>query len=129
MASKTCPRCGSANAIDDVFCSKCGSKLATADSAGHAASGPTFPNQDVNYATVAVPAWLTLGMVLVLLAGLLILTGFMIFVVGTASLSSTTTLESLKGYLEEFGALAGIGFFLAPIGWALHQMSVHRRSR
>jgi uncharacterized membrane protein YvbJ len=123
MATRTCPSCGATNTADDSFCAKCGSKLTVTP----AETGGRSTSREVHYATVTLPAWLTLGMVFVLLGGLLILIGFMIFVVGTASLGSTTTLDSLKTYLEEFAALAGVGFFLAPIGWALHQMSVHRR--
>jgi hypothetical protein len=51
----------------------------------------------------------------------------MVFVIGIASLGSDTTLDSFKNTLEAFAALVGVGFFLAPVGWALHQMSMHRR--
>ena len=74
-----------------------------------------------------LPGWLTLGLILVVLGGLLILIGFMVFVIGIASLGSDTTLDSFKNTLEAFAALVGVGFFLAPVGWALHQMSMHRR--
>ncbi|HEV2428879.1 MAG TPA: hypothetical protein VGV64_03405 [Thermoplasmata archaeon] len=62
-----------------------------------------------------------------LFGALLILIGFLILVVGVASLGTSTSLDSFKGYIEGFAALSGIGFFLAPLGWALHQVSVHRR--
>ncbi len=129
MVSKVCTSCGSVNAPDDAFCAKCGSKLegTVSGSAGRPEHSLTPNHGQAHYAPVMLPAWLTFGMIVVLLSGLLILMGFMIFVVGTASLGSTTTLDSLKSYLEEFAALAGVGFFLAPIGWALHQASLHRR--
>ncbi len=118
------------NTSDDLFCAKCGAKLRAAElpagtSGGSAGSNSRTP--EIRYVTVGLPEGLTVGMILVLLGGLLILVGFMVFVVGTASLGSSTTLDSLKTYLEEFAALAGTGFFLAPIGWALHQISLHRR--
>ena len=124
-----CPSCGSENASDDVYCAKCGTKLlgTSAHESSDAKPGTPSTKYESQYAPIMLPAWLTLGMALVLLGALLILIGFMVFVVGTASLGSTTTLDSFKSYLEEFAALVGVGFFVAPIGWALHQASGRRK--
>jgi hypothetical protein len=129
MPGLACPKCGAVNAPDDLFCAKCGTKLfdSSAPPGGHTEPMQAMRNREAQLAPMMLPGWLTLGMVLVILGGLLVLIGFMIFVVAAASLGSGTTLDSFKGSLEGFGALVGVGFFLAPVGWALHQMSLHRR--
>jgi len=75
-----------------------------------------------------VPSWFTLGIVLVIVGGLLVMVGFFVDLVGIASLNSNSTLSSIQSYDEAQDALIGIGFFLAVLGWVFHQAAIgHRR--
>lgn len=74
-----------------------------------------------------VPHWFSAGSAIVIVGALLIMIGYIVQLVGIASLSATTTLDSLKGFLEASAALIGTGFFLAALGWVFHQAAVYRR--
>jgi hypothetical protein len=74
-----------------------------------------------------VPQWFSLGMLLVLIGGLLVMVGFFVDLVGVASLNDHSTLASIQSYQEGTDALVGIGFFLAVLGWVFHQVTAGRR--
>lgn len=131
MAARVCERCKALAGSEDLFCKHCGRSLAAPSVEPSVAAAGYFPTtpQSAQVVPVVLPGWLTLGIVLVLIGALLIFAGSMVYVVGTAALNASSTLDSIKAFDEQSAALAGVGIFLALLGWALHQMSLHRRDR
>lgn len=127
MPPPPCPRCGTINAVGDLYCARCGGGLSSPSTVSPAPAAWAQPAQTSYAQPVMLPGWLTLGMVLVIIGGLLVLVGFFVNLVGTAGLNSNSTLASIQGYYEAEDALIGIGAFVVILGWVFHQAAVHRR--
>jgi len=77
-----------------------------------------------------LPAWVTLGGIIVLVGGVLVLVGFIEIAIANSAYATAAGATAAQNYFNTLAlgnALVGVGIFLAFLGWLFHQMSRHRQ--